>query len=94
MSSRDVYDVLDEAEALCDKATPGPWEWSPDYPPAIRREGGPTVLTVGTNDWKDLVVHCKEGDREFIARARRLVPELVEELRQALEKIDAIQERP
>lgn len=57
-----------EARALCERATPGPWEWEACDPCRgfswpIRSEAFPFV------GWANLM-----GDADFIARARDLLP--------------------
>lgn len=62
-----VRSIVEEARELCEAATEGPWIC------------GATDGVV-TNDPRNYLIctHCTDDDKKFIARARTLVPELVE----------------
>lgn len=74
-------DSLDKLRALCDAATPGPWEvdGSGIYSKVIHKDYGRPWLVSGQ-------VYPNDGD--FIAAARTALPALIE-LCEALEKKDA-----
>ena len=68
----------DEIQALCDAATPGPWEWC-TLQSSIRCDVG----------WVGVVEHDQKGDGNFgdieadgelMAASRMLVPELLAKL--------------
>jgi hypothetical protein len=70
--------LIEEAKRLSEAATPGPWgfgqgEWTPVARGLARKAGIP--MDPGTV--------FKTADTEFIARARTLVPELVERVERA-----------
>lgn len=62
-----MSDLLKEARELCEAATPGPWICG-------------VTDGVVTDDPRNYLIctHCTDDDKKFIARARTLVPELVE----------------
>ncbi len=75
------YDaLLAEADGLCKKATPEPWDSSPDEE-AKRRY----VVIAGS---EVIAENMDVGDAEFCARARTLVPELTRAVRETRETID------
>lgn len=59
-----MSDLIKEAQALCDKATKGPWKVNTDC--FVRTQTCETICMCG-----------EDVNADFIARARTLVPELV-----------------
>ena len=73
---------LNELEALCDAATPGPWfEWFA----LNEREGDISTTEDGKDDGYAVVVGTwfqGDQDRAFIAAARTALPELIARVRE------------
>lgn len=76
--------TLQELEALCAAATPGPWFYEPDHHGGdlpndegvveFNRDGERLPIWVGRPWWR-------EEDAPFIAAARTAIPELIAEIR-------------
>ncbi len=90
----DAKDLINTAATICEAATPGPWEPIDDYDGVATRHGwrglscpsgdgghGGDGLVFATHEWD---VGLKDGDIEFIAAARTLVPALAAELERSL----------
>lgn len=93
----DAKNIVQEAEELCENATPGPWTFTHTGPD--ERPGTADVCDLVNDAWvvtpNDLANY--EDDGAFIARARTLVPDLVAEvkrLRAELETQVAAQPSP
>jgi hypothetical protein len=68
---------LDEIEARCDAASPGPWKYPyRGFPGVVGSKRG-CLWTSGRHEGR--VNH--EADAEFIAHARQDVPDLIAEIR-------------
>lgn len=75
---------LDAVEALCAKATPGPWHRAPIYWTfRVVEKGNIDVL----GDLPDDTLCPYMDDADFIAESRTLLPQLAAELRAARERI-------
>lgn len=90
----DPQDLIKQATAICEAATPGPWGVIDDYDGVASHHGWRSVtcpgghgghggagLVFATHEWD---VGLKEVDIEFIAAARTLVPALAAELERSL----------
>jgi hypothetical protein len=90
-----MTDLITEARELCEKATPGPWEWICDDPAflTLGKSGAEQEYHV-LSAWKcescqKTGLNClwpEKYDAAFIARSRTLIPELCD----ALEKAEAV----
>ncbi|OHT86926.1 hypothetical protein [Mycobacteroides saopaulense] len=92
-----MSELVDRAKASLEGVTRGPWKWS-DYrvPDLLGRAGDPDSYEYDTEVLETehggecgcrsscaLELNVKREDREFIAAARQLVPELIAEVEQA-----------
>lgn len=75
--------TLDEQKAICDKATPGPWQTRFMYRMFQSARLDPSTLfdTKPEDDWKDA---------DFCTTARTEWPKLIEEHRKALDEIERL----
>lgn len=93
----DPNDLIKQATTICEAATPGPWDIIDDYDGVAASHGwrgmscpsgsgghGGDGLVFATHEWD---VGLREGDIEFIATARTLVPELAAALGMAHSRI-------
>lgn len=94
MGDASMSELVDRAKASLEGVTPGPWKWS-DYrvPDLMGRAGDPESYEYDTEVLEaehggecgcrsscTLELNVKKEDREFIATARQLVPELIAEV--------------
>lgn len=83
-----MKDLIAEARELCEKATPGPWEWtaSNDFGSELEAENLKGVIGL-EDDYpgypecgEHLIMNLSKADAAFIARSRTLIPELCDTL--------------
>jgi hypothetical protein len=92
-------ELIQQARELCEKATPGPWEWICDDPAflTLGKSGAEQEYHV-LSAWKcescqKTGLNClwpEKYDAAFIARSRTLIPELCDALDKAEEQIESI----
>ncbi|KKN21871.1 hypothetical protein LCGC14_0921000 [marine sediment metagenome] len=86
---------LPAIEKLCEAATPEPWTAELDYVSAFIPDKRPNGEIIG-RWWPSISGLLSDGQRqanaEFAARARTLVPQLVEALEEAQGKLKAVRE--
>ena len=85
---------IEAALAVCEKATPGPWEWDTDKHEAIY---GPmdfeerwAVIDIGVVPGDpESHLFLRDNDADFIASARTLLPHVLRALLRALPVVEA-----
>lgn len=90
-----MKDLITEARELCERATPGPWEWNKDrfhdgYSGITGKDNEEVLFPNCCNDGDDGAAWFEdfpgEADRDFFIRSRTLVPELCDALEKAQEQ--------
>lgn len=79
---------LIEISNICNKATRGPWK---SYIEGRDHESGSSFIMTGQENDRDYdieFVSIKNEDQDFIAMARNVVPELVEEIKRLHKLLD------
>jgi len=79
---------------LCEKATPGPWEWqySEKWGTSVFNDTL-GVITAYTNERGNPDITIAEEDLEFIAAARTALPEILDEVERLRKEVRLLNER-